>query len=336
MFWADSTGGTAAQNTDVGFAALRALDDSQVTYSLGFYPEATDGKYHDLKVNIDRTGVDVRSRLGYLASVPVDLSARATGNATMQVPYFYTGTDRARVHLSLDVVPTGMIFQRKGNVFHGQMDMIGITLHADGGETGRFGQTVNIDVDSRERADAFTRMPFHYEHEFLLLAGNYVFQMTVGIGQTKDMVTLPLNIESWHESAFGMGGIAFCTEAGSSEGGEKLSAGGRTFAIAGSNRFHRSDRVYFYTEAYEPALNAANPPTLSVEYRILDRITGEVKLDSGMAGIAGFVHPGNTTIPFATALPVAKLEPGLYRLELRATHSSGVDVVTRNVDFEVQ
>jgi len=335
MYWAHETGGTAAQNTDVGFAALRALDDSQVTYSLGFYPESLDGKYHDLKVQVDRKGVDVRSRVGYLASLPVDLSVKTVGNATMQVPYFYTGTDRARVHLSLDVIPAGMTFQKKASVFHGELQMTGITLHADGGEAGRFEQTVNVDVESQERADAFKRTPFHYEHEFLLLAGNYVVQMAVGIGQTKDTVTAPLNIAAWHEDAFGIGGVAFCSEGESPDGATPLVAGGRGFVVVGGNRFRSDDHVYFYTEIYEPGLAGKGAPSLAMQYRIVDRTTGNVKKDSGMAGIAGYVHPGNPVVPFATALPVAGLEPGSYRLEVRASHSSAPDVVSRGVDFEV-
>lgn len=70
IFWAEKTGGDAAQNTDVGNAMQRALDDSQVTYSLGYYPESQDGSYHELTVKVDRKGVDVRSRQGYLSPSP--------------------------------------------------------------------------------------------------------------------------------------------------------------------------------------------------------------------------------------------------------------------------
>jgi VWFA-related protein len=336
MFWADQTGGTAAQNTDVGFAALRALDDSQVTYSLGFYPETLDGTYHDLKVKVNRKGVDVRSRAGYLASLPVDLSTSTNADASMQAPYFYTGTDRARVHVALETLPTGMPFQKKGNSFHGQIDMAGTTLHTNGGEAARFEESLDVNMESQQQADAFTQTPFHYERQFLLLAGNYVFQMTVGVGRSKGKVTLPLNIEPWRETAFGIGGIAFCTEGKSPDGDAKLVAGGREFALAGGNRFRKSDHVYFYTEVYEPNLVGANPPTLSLEYRVVDRNNGEAKQDSGPAGIAGYVHPGNAVVPFATALPVAALEPGLYRLEVRAGHSLGPDVVIRSADFEVR
>jgi hypothetical protein len=160
--------------------------------------------------------------------------------------------------------------------------------------------------------------------------------MTVSTGQTKNRVAVPLNIEPWHEDSFGIGGIALCMEGTSSDGDAKLVAGGREFALAGGSRFRASDHVYFYTEVYEPGLVSTNPPSLSMEYRVVERNTGEVKQDSGMAGIAGYVHPGNSVVPFATALPVGRLEPGLYRLEVRAGHSSGSDVITRGVDFEVR
>ena len=228
-------------------------------------------------------------------------------------------------------MPAGLTFQQKGSTLSGQIDMTGTTLHANGGEAGRFEETLNVDVENQQRADAFTRMPFHYEHEFLLLSGNYVFQMTVGTGHSKGKVTLPLNIDPWHESAFGIGGIAFCTEGQSAGREATLVAGGKDFVLAPGNRFGKSDRVYFYTEVYDPS-----PATLAMEYRVIERNTGDVKLDSGMAGVAGYVHPGNTVVPFATTLPVAKLQPGSYRLEVRAGHSSGEEAASRTADFDVK
>jgi hypothetical protein len=46
-----------------------ALDDSAVTYTLGFYPDpdSLDGKFHDLKVQVKRPGVRLRYRRSYLA-----------------------------------------------------------------------------------------------------------------------------------------------------------------------------------------------------------------------------------------------------------------------------
>jgi VWFA-related protein len=67
---AERTGGRAFYNTnDLTGAVRSAVNDAKVTYTLGFYPtnEDWDGKFHDLKVKVDRGGVDVRYRKGFVA-----------------------------------------------------------------------------------------------------------------------------------------------------------------------------------------------------------------------------------------------------------------------------
>jgi len=45
------------------------LQDSDLTYTLGFYPDpnSLDNKFHDIKVEVNRKGLDVRYRRGYFA-----------------------------------------------------------------------------------------------------------------------------------------------------------------------------------------------------------------------------------------------------------------------------
>jgi VWFA-related protein len=67
---AAQTGGRAFFNTnDIGRAIRMAIDDSRVTYELGFYPSTTkwDGSFHSLKVKVNRPAAHVRTRKGYLA-----------------------------------------------------------------------------------------------------------------------------------------------------------------------------------------------------------------------------------------------------------------------------
>lgn len=68
---ASRTGGRAFCNTnDLKGALRKALDDSEVTYTLGYYPThgQWNGSYHLIKVLVDRKGVEVRYRQGYSAS----------------------------------------------------------------------------------------------------------------------------------------------------------------------------------------------------------------------------------------------------------------------------
>ncbi len=69
-FLADLTGGLALYNTNgIEDSVARALDDAELTYTLGFYPEKEEpnGAWHNLKVEVSKPGVRVRSRKKYFA-----------------------------------------------------------------------------------------------------------------------------------------------------------------------------------------------------------------------------------------------------------------------------
>jgi hypothetical protein len=66
--FADATGGKAYYHrNDIDQAILEAMEDSQVSYTLGFYlaDDEQDGKFHPLKVSVDRRAVELRYRRGY-------------------------------------------------------------------------------------------------------------------------------------------------------------------------------------------------------------------------------------------------------------------------------
>jgi VWFA-related protein len=67
---ADETGGRAFVNTNDLTGAIRdAVEDSAVTYALGFYidSDSLDGKFHELKVQVRRSGLNLRYPKGYFA-----------------------------------------------------------------------------------------------------------------------------------------------------------------------------------------------------------------------------------------------------------------------------
>jgi VWFA-related protein len=67
---ADRTGGRAFYNTnDIYGSIRRAIEDSQVTYVLGYYPTHGEwnGRFRELKVQVKRSGVHLRYRRGYFA-----------------------------------------------------------------------------------------------------------------------------------------------------------------------------------------------------------------------------------------------------------------------------
>jgi VWFA-related protein len=70
---ADMTGGKAHYgDNDVAGEIENVMTDTDLTYTLGFYPseERLDGTFHTIAVQVNRRDVAVRSRRGYSASLP--------------------------------------------------------------------------------------------------------------------------------------------------------------------------------------------------------------------------------------------------------------------------
>jgi VWFA-related protein len=68
---AEDTGGRAFVNTnDLTGAIRKAVEDSAVTYTLGFYIDAhsADGSFHELKIQVKREGLTIRYPRGYFAA----------------------------------------------------------------------------------------------------------------------------------------------------------------------------------------------------------------------------------------------------------------------------
>jgi len=103
---------------------------------------------------------------------------------------------------------------------------------------------------------------------------------------------------------------------------------------SGSDQFKKTDRAAFYVEIYAPALAGLNPPKVGIQMAIVNRKTGEKKINSG--GAAADAKIGSPLVPVGLRLPVGELPPGSYRLELKAVDSAGNVSQPRTADFEVQ
>ena len=369
---AEGTGGEAFAFSEKLPEQLAAVARQQDEYYRVAYtpPPAKEGSCHTLKVATNVRGLGVKARNEYCTEKQVDLVAgRIAGQgletraasaaagtsslqATMELPYFYTGPNRASVHLSMDVIPAGMKFDKDKNGLHGEIDVVGTVARADGGTAARFADTVNIDQPDQQHADAFTHATYHYEHQFTVAAGTYTFQLALGAGPNAvAKLEAPLTIPPWNSSSFGISDIALSTETRALdaspsadgpvlEGRGPLVAGGKQFVPSATNRFRRSDQLSFYVEVYDPGAVTANPSGLTasgltMQYRILDRKTGEVKGDSGVGSIAGFVRPGNPSLPVATRIQVDQLQAGSYRLEVRAADPAVQGSAAKTVDFDL-
>ena len=101
-----------------------------------------------------------------------------------------------------------------------------------------------------------------------------------------------------------------------------------------TNHFKKTDMAAIYAEIYEPLLKSANPPDVAYEFIVVEVKSGQEKVHAGSRLPKG--KAGDLVIPLGLKLPVATLEPGPYRVQLRAVDSAGNATKTRVADFEVE
>ena len=363
---AGGTGGFVIANTNDLLGGLERIGKEQNEYYILAYtpPESLEGSCHTLRVKVDRGGTNVRARSGYCNVKPVDLLAgkpveqdlqnRAAGSqpgtvtASMQAPFFYTSPNTARVDVAIEIASESLKFEKVKGKLHSELNVLGIAYKPDGAIGARFSDTVNLDLENQKALTEFKQKPLHYENQFDVASGQYNFKVVFSSGgESFGKLEQPLVVDPNDGSQFGLSGLALSREvhkvsdletaldAELLEGRAPLVALGLQFTPTGTNRFKTTDPATMYAEIYEPLLVGANPPQVAVQLKLVDRKTGEQKIDSGVVEVANFIRAGNPVIAVGLKLPVSALAAGSYRAELTALDSAGKSVV-RSTDFEIE
>jgi VWFA-related protein len=370
----EGTGGILFSTTNDLAASLGKIAREQDQYYLLSYTptvNSAEGSCHELKVKVDRSDLEVRARKSYCTSKPADLlsgkpagtalearaASAAPGNITakMQLPWFYTAPNVARVNVAMEIIPSAMKFQKEKNgKLHGEFDLAGVAYKADGTAAARVSDIVKLDFDTQQQVDAFLQSPYHYENQFEVAPGQYNFRMAFTSGGADargfGKLEIPLIVDPWNGQSLAISGIALSHDAHPAadlaagldvsllEGERPLTAKGAEAIPTGASQFHAGDPAYFYFEAYEPLLATAKPdaplPLIGIRIRVLDRATSQQKSDTGARSAATYERAGNATVPVISSLPIANLSAGAYKLEVSVMRESGVPVI-RTSDFDI-
>ncbi len=150
QYVADLTGGKAFYNSnDIKGAIRKAIDDSAVTYTLGFYTseENWDDRYHKIKVKVKRSGAEVRAKKGYFAERQQNLTDR---DLTLRIrDAIWSPLDAAGVGLLASIVPSPTVpsasrillkvsssdisFVQDQGVYKANVDVLFATINKRGG-----------------------------------------------------------------------------------------------------------------------------------------------------------------------------------------------------------
>ena len=144
---AKGTGGQAIHHRDdLDVAMAESIANSRTDYTLGFYLGELDGKYHELKVQVNRRGLQLNHRLGYIAKADAihEQEDRKTElESALMSPLNLTGMG-----------VTAKIEHKEGNLeIHLQLSPESLTLEEGGGAwNGKVEELFVEKNDSRELA----------------------------------------------------------------------------------------------------------------------------------------------------------------------------------------
>jgi VWFA-related protein len=364
---ADGTGGFVIHNTNDLLSGMEKIArDQNQYYILGYSPEdSPEGSCHVLKVKVDRGGDAVRSRSGYcnvrvvdaLAGKPAEteLEAIAAGSAAgsiaapLQLPFFYSSPNVARVNVAMEIPAATFHFDKVKGKQHAEVNVLGVAYKPDGSVGAKFSDTIRLDFDTKLQVDEFQRKPLHYENQFEIASGTYNVKVIFsGGGQDFGKLEKPLAIDPFDGKQFAVSGLALSHDRVSTEGDSGLDAvliedkvplvaGHVQFIPAGSSLFKTTESPGLYLEIYESHLLDEKPPQLAVQLKVSDRTGGQLKIDSGLVPMDAYVRKDNPNpvVPIGLKIPMTGLVAGAYHLELTALDSLGHSA-TRSVDFEVE
>ena len=361
---AEGTGGFVIVNSNDLVGGLQRIANDQSQYYVLSYtpPESAEGACHTLRVKVDRGGTIVRARSGYckqrsqdlLAGNPIEkqmetrVSGEMAGNVTgtIEAPFFYTSPNTARVNLAIGIPSNALKFEKVKGKQHSSVNVLGIAYKLDGSIAARFSDTVDLDFDGKKELEEFQKQPLHYENQFEIASGQYNLKVVFSSGnETFGKLQVPLVVDPYDGKQFSMSGVALSNQFNrisdlSTGLDSELLADRTPLVVQGiqvvpsdSNRFKKTDNAAVFVEIYAPLLLGPKPPQVGVELMVVDRKTGEKKVDVGSRATN---QPGSAVAPIGLKLPVATLAPGSYRVELRAVDSVGNSAKVRTADFEVE
>jgi hypothetical protein len=363
---AAETGGFAYVNkNDLQAAMEQVFEEMKENYLLAYAPPnpAHDGSYHKIRVKVDRVGVEVRARNGYIdAKGPDLLTGKPQGKVlearvisseageipvTLSAPYFFVRPGVARVNLSLSIPGSDINFKRHGDGFRSQLNVLGIVYGDDGSEAARFSDTMNLDYGKNgQRALAMTS--FEYPSSFKIAPGNYTFKLVLSAGGKEfGKYVRPLTVDAFDGKQFTLSGPAFGDELApcpmdSAEVGQAMIKGILPLVVNGmqvfpssSNRFKKGTQPVAYVEVYEPLLESGNPQ-IGIQFNIMDRKTHQKVYSSNTISLNQDIHPGHPMVPAIFNLPMDKLPPGDYRIEIQGRDSAANISPVRTGDFSIE
>jgi hypothetical protein len=265
---------------------------------------------------------------------------------------FFTDTEAARVHVVLDWPWESLKLDST------TYSVLGMAFKKDGSLATRFSDLLEYlsPEELRELNGAYldsgpAEIATRYETQLILPPGEYNVRVALSDGTKFGRAEIPLTVDSYDRNELAISKVALCKQIQDASAYSPKSPvqlpGNRTTKIPGSyvplvskdiefkptayTRFKKRETLYTYFQIYEPSHEA----TVQIQMRIVNVRTGEVQSDSQPISAAPYIKAGSSIIPVGRGLDISKLPKGSYRLDVRATDSTGKSTAWRSANFTV-
>ena len=205
---AQRTGGRAFTLTNDIFGAIRtAIDDSRVTYTLGFYPESArlDGKFHPITIKLaERHGIALRYRKGYIDTpdAPGDPKQRKNdleqaalspldANAIPLTARLSPSNAGGSYNLSLSISLSGLNLLPDGEIWAGEVDVYLVERDQRGQEFGRVNDTIAMRL-KQSTYEQMLKTGAPYQHAIALSPKADVLRVVVRDARSGDLGSLTI------------------------------------------------------------------------------------------------------------------------------------------------
>ncbi len=338
----EETNGFAIVNrNDVTQSFARIVADNSSYYVLAYYPpsDKKDGKFHRIQVRVNRPGVTVRARRGYLspkanskptpkpsggasaASIEALNSPIQVSGLTMRAfaaPFKGTAPN-ASVLVGVEVRGRDLEFQANG-----KLELSFLAVDASGKQRGAKTDTVTLNLrpDSRTRVE---QTGLRFLNRMDLPPGRYQLRLASHdtVGGASGSVIYDLEIPDYYKQPFTMSGLVLTSMSASGTPTVKIDEQLKALlpgAPVATRSFPQNDELALFTEVYDN--EGRTPHTVDVVATVRsDQGTIHYKVEEERHSKEFGGNRGG--FGFGTRIPLTALSPGPYVLTLEARSRLG-------------
>ncbi|HEX5476127.1 MAG TPA: VWA domain-containing protein [Vicinamibacterales bacterium] len=359
----DQTGGFAVVNAnDFHNAFARILQDNSSYYVLGYYPatEKHDGRFHRISVRVDRPGLTVRARQGYVAPKGKEQPRKILGGSTTSVelrealtsPVAVSGlplrafaapfrgeAPNASVAIALEVDPAQMKFTEQNGLY---TDKLEVSLFAadvsgkirDGGRDEVALALHQGTYQAIEQSHGLRVM-----HTLALPPGKYQLRIGARDGNSGAVGTVlyDLQVPDFSKGDLTMSGIAITSASASripTAQPDPLFKDVLPASPTTIRDFPRGDSIAVFAEVYDNAVST--PHRVSIAATVLAD-DGKTVFSASDERSSAELQGARGGYGYTATIPTAALAPGRYVLRIDAKSLAKASATaSREVEFRVR